>query len=224
MWPFNRLTTYVPNGTPRVKAADLNSLQDEAIEIERVVRGSRFWLCDDFTGVVTDAMWENTGGTTPTGDPSNGAFGIINLLATTGQDMRLRTQLNPLGTNDFMFVGLCAGNPGGNNGFVTFGLPSDSYTAGFYFQASFATGTWIYNYNGLTHDSGVTWNANRYDNLTCSRLGGTLQFSVNGGAVFSLLDSTNPGNIRFLIEAESTAIIGNTQQIRADLARCWIGR
>lgn len=76
-WPWARLTTYVANSTPLVKAADLNALQDQLIVASAPTRAH-----DDFLTSL-GGFWTITAGGSGTinqaDDSTAGGFGTVQL-------------------------------------------------------------------------------------------------------------------------------------------------
>lgn len=103
--PDSRSTTYVANTTPAIKAADLNDLQDFIVDHHRILRGTDFYMFDDFTGDVLDVgKWlpdvnvliSNLGG-------AENAIGFAE--SNNAQIGAILTRFLNLGTTDWRIIG-----------------------------------------------------------------------------------------------------------------------
>jgi hypothetical protein len=121
-FPDSLATSYVPSGTPVIKAADLNALQMETVRLWRGLRGADSLIEDEFTGPsLNTSLWSTPAFALTFTSDSPGALGtaIINpgITSSGSSPNSINTQALALASLDFRcMVGMRFPNyqPGGS--------------------------------------------------------------------------------------------------------------
>ncbi len=215
-WPDTRLTTYVANSVPAIKAADLNAFQDAIGDVSGQLNGvSRFGLAEEFlqtsgsAGTLTITSFPTQLGVfsaygdvnaemrlDSTSTPGSGDFGILNINSVNGSAAVLGVQTGRFGlsTRDYHFAARAAVvtkaklNVLGSNGFII-GLSS---TDRGHFLAGNDSSTWRFiDAAGGSHDTGVTVVDGTMVVLEIKRASGTVTALINGSSVYTGSDTVD---------------------------------
>jgi len=105
-FPDALLTSYIPGGTPIIKALDLNSIQIAHVQRSRDIRGQNLVIADDFTGdQLNRNIWTALvgGAAVSFGVDTTITAGAIN-LACAASPGQMQAQALGIGTVDFRII------------------------------------------------------------------------------------------------------------------------
>ena len=220
--PFSRNESYVDGETP-IPAQTMNDIQDLIVSYEKIVRGSDFWLQDDFTGSAVDTgQWKTTGTFAPIDDHSSDGLGAIDLSVSSGgdHDQRLYTQPMKIGTRDYYFAARVRMATLGATGDVRIGITdAGSGTSRFFLPEAGGT-NWFMNV-ATVQDSGVAFTPTVYQLLEFSRIDGVFEMKIDGVQVYTEANVASLANSVVDLHVEYDA---NTISLVVDMVKFWVGR
>lgn len=187
--PLSRNTDYSTGTAPKIKATDLNDLQDGIVDHESQISGGDFHFEDDFTGAdVSTGKWASdsvsgTGASSVTSD--TGASGVYEGTATGGDgDGGISTVSLDVGLNNFRFVcRVKVHSIGGAGSTILFSLGSAANSLDITAVTGTNSGNWIARLGGVSHNTAVA--PSGYQLLEFRRTDGVFEWLINGEQVYT---------------------------------------
>jgi hypothetical protein len=205
---FSRLTTYISGTTPKIKADDLNALQDQAALLARLTLTGRRVCDDDFSSGTLSAQWTITtsggGGVSWASDDANDGYGANILSGSSVSTSKiLSTAKVSILTRDFymsMRTRLASGSAYSNY----FGLYSGTAANKLQFL-SWSGNNLMLQINGASVDLGIPLIGSAYSELELYRVSGVLYALVNGSQVHSAAYANSIADAQVQLETDTTS-------------------